>query len=112
MKKLVLTSLILAFNATMVMASDPIESPGQKLRNQIKELLESPNIEFESDIIQARINFTLNKKEEIVILSIDTENAVLDAYIKRKLNYRQVPLNGLTVGKEFQLNFKVKKNAV
>lgn len=109
MSKLVLTVLVTVFSATMVLASDPIETPSQNLREQILELLETPKFEFESDWIQARIEFTLNKEGEIVILTIDSENILLENYIKGKLNYKKVLLNGLKVGSEFYIHFKVEK---
>ncbi len=112
MKKLVLTVLVTAFSATMVMASDPIGSPSQKLRQQIIELLETPEFEFESELIQARIAFTLNKEGKIVILTIDSENLLLENYIKGKLNYKKMLLNGLKVGSEFYIDFKVEKSMV
>lgn len=92
------------------MASNPGVLPDQKLREQIIEILETPNIEFESKVIQANIFFTLNQKGEIVVLTIDTDNPLLESYIKSKLNYRRIQAGMLTAGKEFQINFKVKKN--
>ncbi|NJB70770.1 hypothetical protein GGR42_001232 [Saonia flava] len=109
MKKIVLTSLILALNATMAMASNSMNTPKQELRKQVMELLDSPNIEFKSELIEAKITFTLNRKREIVILSIDTENSALDSYIKRKLNYKKVLLNDIAVGNKFTVNFKIEK---
>ncbi len=110
MKKNVFTKLVLLFSVTAVMASNPKVLPDQMLREQIIEMLETPNIEFESEIIQANIFFTLNQKGEIVILTIDTNNQALDSYIKNKLNYKRIQKGMLTVGKEFQINFKVKKS--
>jgi len=112
MKKNVLTSLLMVFSAMIVMASSTMETPSEKLREQIIELLESPKIEFDTEIISANINFTLNQKGEIVILTIDTNNPVLERYIKNKLNYKKIFLNGLTTGKEFQIIFKVKQSVV
>ncbi len=110
MKKNVFTKLVLLFSVTAVMASNPGILPDQMLREQIIEMLETPNIEFESEIIQANIFFTLNQKGEIVILTIDTNNQALESYIKGKLNYKKIQKGTLNVGKEFQLNFKVKKS--
>lgn len=108
MKKLVLTCLMFALSVNMLLASNPVKTPQQKLRNQIVELLKNPDFQFENEMIQARIDFTFNTKGEIVVLSIDTDNRLLDGYIKNKLNYKQVSLVGLSGGK-FQMNIKVVK---
>ena len=110
MKKNVFTKLVLLFSVTAVMASNPSILPDQMLREQIIEILEIPNIEFESEIIQANIFFTLNQKGEIVVLTIDTDNPLLESYIKGKLNYRKIKSGMLTSGKEYQINFKLIKN--
>lgn len=110
MNKNVFTKLVVLFSITAAMASNPGVKSDQRLRDQIIEILETPSIEFENEIVQANIFFTLNQKGEIVILTIDSDNLLLESYIKSKLNYRKIQSGMLTAGKEFQINFKVKKS--
>jgi hypothetical protein len=59
---------------------------------KIGKLLEKPNFIIDQDIT-ANVVITLNKNNEIVVLSVETENILLAPYIKSRLNYQSVPVN-------------------
>lgn len=76
MKKLIV--LVVAILATtQIFANDKNtkETSEQKLRNEIALLLDRPEIRLESNEIKANIEFILNAKGEIVILTVDSEKA-------------------------------------
>ncbi len=46
--------------------------------------------EMEVEQYTADVMFTVNNDRELIVLSVDTENAQLESYLKRKLNYKKV----------------------
>ena len=91
MKKLIVLFFALVLGSSQVFASN--ENPAskdQKLRNEVADLLKSPEIELEKDEISASIQFTLNNKGEIVVLTVDSEEDVVEYFVKSRLNYKKV----------------------
>ncbi|SEL61896.1 hypothetical protein SAMN04487910_2814 [Aquimarina amphilecti] len=109
MKKLIVLAVaILA--STQIFANDKNtkETTEQKLRNEIVLLLDRPEIKLESDEIKANIEFILNAKGEIVILTVDSEKQAIEHYVKSRLNYKKVDTNVIETGnKVFKLKLKV-----
>jgi hypothetical protein len=89
------------------MALAPLEIPKDQLRVQIIQLLKSPNIQLETEEANAIINFTLNGKGEIVVLSVETDSTYLEGYVKEKLNYKKVEFSQLKPGEKFRMSLKV-----
>ena len=46
-----------------------------------------PNFNVEKEIV-AEVTLTLNKENELVVLSVDAENTMVENYIKSRLNYK------------------------
>jgi len=57
--------------------------------------------------LQAEVVFTLNDQSEIVIVSVNCENEILDGYIKRKLNYKKVQVSALDEGEIYRMPLKI-----
>ena len=110
MKKLVMICAISALSVTMALASNPKKPSIQNLRMQIVALLNNPDIEVEHEFMEANILFTLNAKDEIVILTVDTEHAALEDFIKTKLSYTHVFIEDFIIGKDFRFTYKVFRN--
>ncbi|WOC40194.1 hypothetical protein [Polaribacter sp. HL-MS24] len=56
----------------------------------------------------ATISFIMNTKNELVILNIDSDNEEVSSYIKNKLNYKKMDVEGTLRGETYSLTFKVK----
>jgi hypothetical protein len=106
MKKLVFTSVFFALS-TLFMALSPLETSKDQLRDQIIQLLETPNIQLETEELNAVIIFTLNGKGEVVVLSVETDSSYLEGYVKEKLNYKKVAYAQLIPGEKFKMNLRV-----
>ncbi|TPN87265.1 hypothetical protein [Aquimarina algicola] len=91
MKKLFAILILLIMNSISVFATDntPIVSQKQ-LRAQIEQLLKDPDIFVENEELNAKIEFTLNTKGQIVVLSVDAEESNVEEYIKSRLNYKKI----------------------
>lgn len=90
MKKLVLV-LVAVLSMTTAVASNekPSDKAKRQLRAKIVKLLGKADFSF-SEEITAQVNFLVNKKGEIIVLSVNSANANVDSYVKRKLNYRRI----------------------
>lgn len=68
---------------------------------EIRSLLTDTNFNVEHDII-AQVTFMLNKEGEIIVLSVDTEDSVVESFVKARLNYHK--LSGkLEKGREYNI---------
>jgi len=69
---------------------NPIK-PTDELRIEIVNLIGSNYMdEMKTDELGAEVLFTVNNNKEIIILSVDSDDVLLESYLKRKLNYRKV----------------------
>lgn len=110
MKKLIVLVVVAVLASAQVFANDKNtkETTEQKLRSEIVLLLDKPQIKLEGDEINANIEFILNAKGEIVILTVDSEKEAVEYYVKSRLNYKKVNSYIATTGnKVFKLKLKV-----
>lgn len=99
MKKISILLVALAFTfATSVSANstDPDNSvePKSKISKQISKLLENPYFSIEKTL-EAEVTFMLNDNDEIVVLSVNTDNKIVEKYIKARLNYNKLNMEEL-----------------
>jgi len=110
MKKLILVIAVAILSSAQSFANDKNtnETVQQKLRKEIIVLLDKPQFEVEKTNIIADIEFTLNAKNEIVVLNVDSEESIVSDYVKSRLNYKKVNLNTIkTSAKTFKMTLKV-----
>ncbi len=90
MKKLSVSLLAIAFAVSSVASAStsPVKTENV-LNKEIKTLLKKPSFKIKKELT-AQVTFTLNDKQEIVVLSVDSDSEVLESYIKDRLNYRKV----------------------
>ncbi len=113
MKTIKTLLIVLAITLTNVVSAsnDPIkENPLTKkesslIAKEITSLLVKPSFEVKNNL-QAKITFVSNKNNEIVVLKVDTDNVLLDKFIKARLNYH-VMSTKLTSNRTYQLPVKV-----
>ena len=82
-------------------ANDPIPNdPTQSLNSQIANILEHNNFALDKDIT-AKVEFTVNQDQEIVILDVETKHAILKRFLKNRLNHRKIKLEGVEEGAKY-----------
>lgn len=109
MKKLIVV-LVAVLASTQIFANDkPTKNTSvEKLRNEIVVLLDKPQIELDQKEIKASIEFILNAKSEIVILTVDSEKAAVEDYVKSRLNYKKIDFDvKATTNRVFKFSLKV-----
>ena len=95
------TSTVFAFTET---------TDKNNLRAEMVSLLgDQTSLELESQTLKANVSFMINKKNQVVILSVDSKNKNIDTYVKSKLNYKSVNASGITKGKIYIIPLKLKK---
>ncbi|NAS32844.1 hypothetical protein GTQ40_17835 [Flavobacteriaceae bacterium R38] len=111
MKKLIVFILITVFGTAITFGSDPkVATTQEELRNEIIKLLDAPKFDLEKEETLAQIRFTLNSKKEIVILSVESDNKQVDAYVKNELNYHKIENGNYERGKVFVMPLKIMKS--
>ena len=88
LKTLVLL-LAMAFSSTIFANSVPLSEKPNSLNEEISSLLRSPNFEISQEM-EATVTITFNKHNEIVVLSVDSDNKEVINFIKSRLNYNKV----------------------
>ena len=91
MKKLKLFALAMLIGTTGLFASE-FENTNMKkdaMRDQIVELLKTPNFALSTDI-KVTITFTFSSEGELVVLNVDSKNSNVLKYIRENLNYKKI----------------------
>lgn len=109
MRKLpvVLVAAIL-FSAGNLFANDSkTTDPKEALAIQISHLLEDNSFIVKDHELTAKVVFTLNNHKEIVVISVDTEDEVLERFVKSRLNYQTVELASIEEGKMYSVPVRI-----
>ncbi len=110
MKKLQILVVALVLSTSSLLAhTDPKpETASMQLRTQIIELLGTPDLELQQDVLENEIEFMVTAQGSIVVLNVTTENPAIENYIKNRLNYKEAKV---AVGKNkfFNLSYKIVK---
>lgn len=83
--KMLLLSVLITFSSVLSASTLPKRS----IETDIAKRLEHPTFILEKDVV-TNVTFVVNKKNEIVILSVDSDNDTIVDYIKTRLNYTKV----------------------
>lgn len=83
------------------------KDPAKRLSTQIGKLLQDNFFIVENTDLTAKVRFTINEENEIVVLSVNTENDVLEAFVKSRLNYQKVQLPGIKEGRMYTIPVRI-----
>jgi hypothetical protein len=100
-QSLVLVAAMLISSASIFAQNLTDNHKISSISKQISEMLSDNSFTFEDTDLHAQVRFTLNNKNEIVIMSVDTESDMLESFVKSKLNYQGVQENNFVEGKMF-----------
>ena len=91
-----------------IFANAPKKSePTKNLSSQIGSLLQDNQFTIDDANLTANVLFTVNKNNEIVVISVDTENAVLESFVKGRLNYQKVEVAQNREGKMYTVPVRI-----
>jgi hypothetical protein len=108
MKKLqaILLATVLLVGTFASAAELPAKDKKGATTDEIRTLLTDPTFIVEEDTA-AYVTFMLNKEGEIIVLTVDTEDAVVESFVKARLNYHKLS-TPLELGKEYQVPILLK----
>ena len=96
--KTVLLVVALTFSSALFANAnlDDRKTDSDVVTENIAKLLKNPNFIVEKEIV-AQVTLTLNKNNEMVVLSVDSEDKYVADFIKSRLNYNELTtkVNGL-----------------
>lgn len=104
--KMVLLVLAITFTVALSATTNPDGLEPNVLANEITTLLKNPEFRIAEDL-RANVTFMLNKKNEIVVISVDTESEQLERYIKTRLNYSKLKEELATTAKTYKIPVKI-----
>jgi hypothetical protein len=109
MRKLpVVLAAALLLAAGTLSANEPgATDPKKDLATQISDLLKDNAFIVQEQDITAKVLFTLNHNREIVVISVDTKDELLERFVKSRLNYQQVSLDQTAEGKLFTVPVRI-----
>jgi hypothetical protein len=105
--KTLLVAFLLGFSSLVSATNDePVDKKEIMtiIAKDVQKLLKNSDISLKVTE-KAIVKIMINSKNEIVVLSVDTDNLAVDAFVKGRLNYNKVSTN--TLSEVFTLPIKV-----
>jgi uncharacterized protein YpmB len=101
--KSILVAFVLVCMTSMSAANNPSDNKKaiQQASEEIAEMLKSPSFEV-TEKLTTQVSLFVNNENELVVLSVNTDNKELENYVKARLNYQKLSY-GLEQGKEYKL---------
>lgn len=103
--KIILVMLAL-FSFGLSQAAVEFRDP-EALRTELQELLKNHEFQLDKEVI-ADVTFTINKNNEVVVLSVETDQDFARSYVVDRLNYKKLqslPANDLD---EYKMLVRIK----
>jgi hypothetical protein len=97
-----LAILLVSLSLNAAPSTTPTKTDGVK--EEIESLLKKPNFKLNKDTTTI-VTFMVNKKNEVLVINVETENELIDTYIKNALNYKKLKTN--TTKKLFKIPVKI-----
>ncbi len=106
--KTLLVLVALTFSSVVVAGTNPenLKTDTAEITDEITKLLKSPKFVLENEV-SANVKITLNKNNEMVVLSVDTESDFVAEFIKTRLNYTQLAVAVNSADKTFIVPVRV-----
>ena len=111
MKKLQILAalLVMLTTASLIANTDPKpETASAQLRQQVVELLGTPDFELKENSLNSEIHFMVTAQGSIVVLDVETQDQAIENYIKSRLNYKQAKV-AIAENRFFNLSYKIVK---
>ena len=112
--KTLLLAVTLTFSSVLMASTttDPADKAAESsaITLKIERFLQNPSFDVDQEMT-AYVTLTLNKNNELVVLSVDSDDAKMESYIKSRLNYRKVSGTYETLNGKFivPVRFKVEE---
>ncbi|MFZ0488705.1 MAG: hypothetical protein WBV11_04805 [Salegentibacter sp.] len=69
--------------------SDPKSGNPDGIARELQSMLNGPDMVIHQDL-KAEVAFTVNKDNEVVVLSVDSDNEYVKEFVMKRLNYKKL----------------------
>lgn len=91
--KTILLAVVIATSSVLSASTEPVKATVKTTITQdVSDLLKNPTFRVEKELL-ADVTLTVNKNNEIVVLSVDSESSQVVNFIKNRLNYNKLTEN-------------------
>ena len=87
--KMLLLVVAITFSSVLSASTAPRNAETLAITSDVLKRLKNPQFILEQDT-KANVTLTVNKNNEIVVLSVDSDNEEIVNYIKSRLNYSKI----------------------
>ncbi|MBC3847284.1 hypothetical protein H8K90_12880 [Winogradskyella echinorum] len=103
--KMLVLVVAIAFSSVISASTNPIkDAEPTSISKTVGKLLENPDFQLNKDV-EAIVNIFVNEKDEMVVVSVETDNKAVEKFIKNRLNYKK--LSKQTTSKSFKVPVKL-----
>ncbi len=90
-KLVLVTFFVIASQTLLAVNNSDDRTPAEAIAYSIKKLLKNPSFIVEENM-DVTVKLTVNKQNEIVILSVDSKknNLMVENFVKNRLNYKRI----------------------
>ena len=114
--KMLILVVAITFSSAIQASTDPIKTDPVKTTKKSKKkkavvpnsvektignLLKNPTFKFYEGM-SADVEITINEKNEMVVLSVDTQNKAFESFIKTRLNYKKLSKDAISYQRRFK----------
>ena len=97
----------ITFSSVLSASTDPIEkAEPASITETVGELLKNPDFQLNKEV-NVIVDVFINDNNEIVVLSVDTDNKSVEIYIKSRLNYKKLSKEAIVYSKSFKIPVKI-----
>lgn len=107
MKNSKLILMFALFSVTTLMANVDPKPSSKEISKQLSFILGTPDFRLTENAIVAKVRFKMNADSEIVVLTVKSENELVESYIKSRMNYQKVEVAGLVKGEEYTVDVRI-----
>ncbi|MDG1572350.1 hypothetical protein OZ410_08485 [Robiginitalea sp. M366] len=101
---LMLTANAFATEGKTKAKSNEAEAPKTEIAAEIGQMLKDHRFVLEDNQeLEASVRFVVNEDNQLVVLSVRTQDDRVESYLKAKLNYQDVSEAGLEKGKTYEV---------
>jgi flagellar motor component MotA len=92
--KTLLLVVAITFSSVLSASTEPTKDEQAIIAKKIGKILKNPQFEVKKEML-VNVNLVFNKNNEMVVLSVDSKSDEVSNYIKRRLNYSKLIVDGI-----------------
>ncbi len=108
--KMLVLVVAITFSSVLSASTNPIEkAEPASITETVGDLLKNPDFQLNEEV-NAMVKIFINKNDEMVVLSVDTDNKSAEKYIKSRLNYKKLSKEVIGASKAFKIPVRITKS--